>query len=846
LVRALLAVALSAALLVDAGGAAQTSLKAITAGAADAITFSTPTLADADHANGEPDIGIDPQGRVFSSGPTGTGTQRSMWYGSRDGGHTFSQISAGTPPSVVSGTLQPPGGGDTEIKFDRAGKQYFADLYALACDRTATTTDGGATVMGSVAGGCEGSGPGSDRQWISIFDPPKGKSQSAYTGQLPLVYLDYNDLGVTSSYPNGGSQWNKSTDGLNYSQAISGQPAGTALANWAPFGPDGYPAIDQVTGHVFEAAGFPNGDGTWSMLLNIGTPDSSGNLTFLDNPSTTAAQLPTQLIHVADGLPASPDTLFSVLSMDSARNLHLVWVVGADPKTQPASQRQTWVSAASAASGWKSWTKPVQVSSAPSMVSVFPWLRAGGPGRADAVWYGSNLAQDPSTDFGQAWDVFMAQVVYPVDSTGAITGAAPSVTQVKVTPHPMHYHSICLAGTGCIQTQGNRNLADFFEVTIDKTGAAEIVYDDTSNGLVQPTFTPANQQLVDHAGAPIVTIARQASGPGLFGGGVSGAGNAPRTGLTDNTGDARYPLISGPNVPGLDLVNTSLSLAGGILTVRTQVADLSKPGPTLASVPGALNLQYVTRWQLGDTIYYAAMETTASGVPIYYAGAAKSVDLCSVSACSPHVITYPEPGTGGSSETGSVSCPVSPSASNPCTLTVQVKAADAGSPTNSSLLEEVGAYSFASQVLSGAITNPQAEADNVPLEIDGICCYNTRPPTSAPLPIHPADGQGTARNQFGQNATFSSDEDRAEDGQGPAEQFSGGGHNFAATSFDAVGFDDVAGTMTVTGSGTDNGLPVAYTIVELQGGALVGTYSLVLSDGYSFAGTLVSGSIQLS
>ena len=52
--------------------------------------------------------------------------------------------------------------------------------------------------------------------------------------------------------------------------------------------------------------------------------------------------------------------------------------------------------------------------------------------------------------------------------------------------------------------------------------------------------------------------------------------------------------------------------------------------------------------------------------------------------------------------------------------------------------------------------------------------------------------------------------------------------------------------MTVTGSGTDNGLPVAYTIVELQGGALVGTYSLVLSDGYSFAGTLVSGSIQLS
>jgi hypothetical protein len=52
--------------------------------------------------------------------------------------------------------------------------------------------------------------------------------------------------------------------------------------------------------------------------------------------------------------------------------------------------------------------------------------------------------------------------------------------------------------------------------------------------------------------------------------------------------------------------------------------------------------------------------------------------------------------------------------------------------------------------------------------------------------------------------------------------------------------------MTVAGSGTHNGVPVTFTIVELQGGALAGTYSLVLSDGYSFAGALVSGVIQLS
>src|SRR5438128_5043259 len=115
----------------------------------------------------------------------------------------------------------------------------------------------------------------------------------------------------------------------------------------------------------------------------------------------------------------------------------------------------------------------------------------------------------------------MSQVLYPIESKGAVSSAAQSVTLVKVSPHPMHYNDICLAGSGCIAQQGNRNLADFFAVTIDQTGAAEIVYDDTSNGLVQQGFTPANQQLVDHAGAGVITIARQSSGPGLFGTNVS-------------------------------------------------------------------------------------------------------------------------------------------------------------------------------------------------------------------------------------------------------------------------------------------------------------------------------------
>jgi hypothetical protein len=718
LVRVLLAVGVAIAALTVAATAS--------AGSASTkpIAFSVPSVMDPIHTFGEPTIGISPQGRVYASGPTGTGTQRSIWEGSADRGRTFRVITPGPVPTAFQSIVDPPGGGDTDLNFDHTGKVYFADLYALACLRVATTSDGGATVQQNFLG-CSGS-PGADRQWLAVYDPPSSvPHQSAYTGPTPLVYLEYNNLAGPG--PNSGAQWNMSTDGLNYTNATAGVTPATESI-YSPFGPDGYPAIDQQTGKVFQAAGFPNGDGTYDLDLNIGTPDATGALTFLDAP-TTAGGGPNYagLIHIADNLPGSPDTLFTVLSMDSARNLYAAWTVN----TGTPSQDQTYVSASSAASGWRTWTTPVQVSNGSTAtgdaVNVFPWIKAGGPGRADAVWYGSNMSVDPSSQSGQAWNVFMNQLVFPVDSTGAITGQAPATTLVKVSPHPMHYNDICLQGTGCISSQGNRNLADFFSVTIDQSGAAEVIYPDTSNGLAQPGFTPSNTQLVDHAGAPLITVARQSSGLGLNGTAVSGTSNAPVSGITDASGDALYPVIGGTNVPGMDLLGTTLSLSSTrkTLTVTTKVADLSRPATTAASIPGTQYLQYVTRWQMGNTIYYAGMyQSAAGGSPVYYAGQAQSVDLCSVSACFPHVITYPEPGVGGSAEHGSISCPASPSASNPCTLKIEMATPDIGSPSSSSLLEETGTYAFAASHEQGVTTNAQAQADDVPLEIDGNCCLN--------------------------------------------------------------------------------------------------------------------------
>src|SRR5713226_6661901 len=118
--------AASAVAVLAVGSLALAASPRIAATSSPPIGFEVPSVVDPIHTNGEPDIGIDSVGRVFVSGPTGTGTQRSTWFGSVDGGHTYRVITPGPPPTAISGIVDPPGGGDTDINFDRSGKQYFA------------------------------------------------------------------------------------------------------------------------------------------------------------------------------------------------------------------------------------------------------------------------------------------------------------------------------------------------------------------------------------------------------------------------------------------------------------------------------------------------------------------------------------------------------------------------------------------------------------------------------------------------------------------------------------------------------------------------------------------------
>ncbi len=75
---------------------------------------------------------------------------------------------------------------------------------------------------------------------------------------------------------------------------------------------------------------------------------------------------------------------------------------------------------------------------------------------------------------------------------------------------------------------------------------------------------------------------------------------------------------------------------------------------------------------------------------------------------------------------------------------------------------------------------------------------------------------------------------------------SGSGVNFQATQITAATFNQVAHTVTLTGTGTDNGRAVTFTIVAADSSlAPPGLFSITLNDGYSNSGNLLDGSITV-
>jgi hypothetical protein len=277
-----------------------------------------------------------------------------------------------------------------------------------------------------------------------------------------------------------------------------------------------------------------------------------------------------------------------------------------------------------------------------------------------------------------------------------------------------------MLGTACITAEGNRNLADFFEVAIDNQGRARIVYTDTSNNLSGPTgAVPA----ADHSGAALVTTVTQQTGLNAWTGKPLKAAEsrAPRLQITDPSGDARYPVLGGAEVPGADIERVMLERDKNTLDILvwTRHGTLADAATAAAAPYGRL----VVRWQMGNTLYHAGIDQAANGgAPTFYAGKTQSTDSCSVSACDPHTLDYVAPPLAGSV---SVAHRMKVGQSTIYKLRIPVSAI--GNPSWHKQFESVAAYTFAAAV-PGSVqdSKAQSDVDQVPLELDGTKSFNFR------------------------------------------------------------------------------------------------------------------------
>jgi hypothetical protein len=712
--RHVIAVAIAAALLVPL-----TVVSVSPAAPAPSVTFGSAVIVDPIHTFGEPDVRIKGD-NVYVSGPWGTGTQRSLFEWSSDGGSTFRTLHSTPMTSVADSAtfILGPGGGDTEISIDHNDKVYYTDLAALLTLKMATWDPKTRTMKTNTLANPTDTIDTFDRQWFALWDPADPtavRKATGYTGPFPINYLGWNagalDTVTKSSY---------STDGLNY---------GPATLSFTVVGRDSPLAIDQTTWTVFQAVSI---DSTRELHLLMRTRDPA-------SPADPALrkQETVKVADMAEG--TTHGELFPLVTIDLDRTVYVAWGTRADvPTAENPDAWQIWYSYAPASSGWKKWSKPVRLSAPPARMNVMPWIVAGAKGRLAAAWYGTEEAKSLG-DVHQAWDVYLAMV------SGADT-AKPKIEQVKATKHPMHYGSICFAGVGCIAEQGNRNLADFFEVNYDpETGAVFIVYDDTSNELAQ-VIAGTDMQIpvpidgvADHRGAPVVTLLRQNGGIGLLGKPIVSAAAFGPGRLTGKAGNAAFdPAYGGDHVDGLDARGLSLSAEGADLVFKLAVSSLDAPGDALSKT-GASALNYVVRW-VGEPIdsitgtrnpiYYAAVEVTDTAEPAFFAGMARSLELCSVSGCFPHIVEYPAPPYGGTSVTGKL---VQGANGAPDEWEIRVPRTLVGGPHDGSMLESLSAFTLArTRSASLPTTNLEHELGIAPVVIDALCCVDTSVAASRP------------------------------------------------------------------------------------------------------------------
>ena len=386
----------------------------------------------------EPEIKVDLFGNIYLTAIHGTPGGVDFWK-STDKGTSFVYLGEPDGAQDKCGVVGTPvcfgaaGGGDDSIDVSNGGYLYVSSLFGNGVAGPATSITMSTSMDGGTGGVAAGQAwqvnpvangvPVNDRQWIAAYGPQ-------------TVYMTFDQAGGPS---NTGIWFTKSTDaGKTFSAPAMIAASGTLSR-------ENNVAVDQYNGNIYTS--FTVG----------GSPNQLNLLKSTDSGTTW-----TTITAYTGPVGSSVENAFPIVAVDRGGNVHIVFT-RSDGTTVRTNAHVFLISSTDQGA---TWLPAVQVDSgANTQSTVMPWVVAGSPGVVDITWYGSSSASPDAAPFD--WHLFFAQ------TTNALA-ASPTFTQVTATPEQVHNAAICSRGSGC--GTGTRTLAEYYAMTIDPDGNANISF----------------------------------------------------------------------------------------------------------------------------------------------------------------------------------------------------------------------------------------------------------------------------------------------------------------------------------------------------------------------------------
>jgi hypothetical protein len=807
-----------------------------------APTFGQPTISGIQGVGFEQDLRLDPTNanRVYTSVPGSLSSDTSWIWHSEDGGKTFKWVVAGIAKVGKVGVLSLPacaGGGDTELAVDTGGNLYFNDL-TLANFSTYRSDDHGATFLCSNTGVPD---TAVDRQWYATDgDPTNGGN----------IYLSNDEIG-TGNPVCANSVANNVL--VMYRSPLPGAGATAGIQFGPPFritnllgceeGIMGNDEVSPVTHHIF-------------VIHDNATFDDIAvarcvAVSFLSDPS--GLNCVDLLVTSFPGFKTGGN--FPTMAIDKAGNLYAVWE---QAPVAGGKIGNTSLKYAFSTDEGSHWSTPITIPTPGLLNNVFAWPAAGDNGRVDIAFYGTSAPVDTTTggpsncpnggpdSVNGAWSLYMVQT---------LNGHAASPmfsAPILAGEHYIHKGDIqTVIGGQC----GDRTLGDFLQLRVGSKGEAQIAYADSNNA--DEPFAPHGMYVRQNGGTGLFASSSPVSGePILLNAAIDPAGDAKRE--TDG--------LTSANIPNLDILVSSFSQPTpanchptGMPCYRVKMTvnnlSLMPPAPDTVAV-------WLTQWLVpADPACSSSADSCKNGGknPFVYFESNGVTTSCwsgqnaALLLGGGVTLTYP-----GTKPITGAACSFSTGPFG--TITIDVPIADVSLDPGVAPLTANRLYSVTASTMT-----LNAPPESVPPNpgnfklftgpiggvlfdlIDVVRAYDFVPGAGGGGGCGSEDGDGDVSGENGGKAHFHFHHDDCNQ-QPDSDTFSdpSSGTDFHATQVTSVAYDTVTHTVTIAGLGTNNGLPVAFTIVAVDSSLVPpGLFSITLSDGYTNSGHLVDGSITL-